>query len=150
MATIQRAPTPALAFQRARLVAVLWEDFDAQQRAFTPPKPVLVLPVEKMDTGSADFAAWLASAQAAQQTEARAKKDLTDVQTALEKLHARLDRDNKRWYGAWTKTYPADTPEGILARLARLGGFGFGQVGFAGVFGVKAPEVSTTEPGRRR
>ena len=34
--------------------------------------------------------------------------------------------------------------------LTRLGGFGFGQVGFAGVFGVKAPEVSTTEPGRRR
>ena len=103
--------------QRARLVAALWEDFDAQQRAFTPPKPVLVLSVEKVDVGSADFATLLASAQAAQQMEARAEKDWIDVQTALEKLHARLDRDNKRWYGAWTKTYPADTPEGILARL---------------------------------
>ena len=102
--------------KRARLVVALWEDFDAQQQALTPPKPPLLLPVEKVDVGAADFAALLASAQAAQQTEARAEKRATDARTALAKLHARLDRDNKRWYGAWTITYPPDTPEGDAAR----------------------------------
>lgn len=102
--------------KRARLVLALWEDFDAQQQALLPPKPPLVLPVEAVDVGAAGFAGLLPSAQAAQQAKARAEKRWTDAQTALEKLHARVDRDNKRWYGAWTKIYPPDTPEGDLAR----------------------------------
>ena len=102
--------------RRARLVQSLWGDFNALQQEITPPKGLLTLAEGESEMGVAEFSALLGECIAAQTAETGAEKNVTDARAALEKLHAQVDRNNKRWYRAWTKLYPVDTPEGDAAR----------------------------------
>ena len=85
--------------RRARLVAKLWANFNTQQAALTPPKPALTVRQGTVDVTAAQFTLLYAAARA-----------------ALRAMDLKVDRDNKRWYAAWLKAYPAGTPEGDVAR----------------------------------
>ena len=102
--------------RRARLVVGLWADFNAAQAALTPPEPALTVQVDDAPLGQPAFAALIEACVASQQTVADAGRDLTKAKEALRTKARQVDRDNKRWYGAWLKAYPAGTEAGDTAR----------------------------------
>ena len=102
--------------RRARLVVGLWAAFNQAQAAQTPPEPALTAKVNGVTMTQASFETLIANCLVAQQSVATAQTALTDAKAALSALARKVDRDNKRWYGAWTKLYPAGTPEGDNAR----------------------------------
>ena len=102
--------------RRARLVVGLWADFDAAQAAQTPPEPALTVKVDDAPLGQPAFAQLIADCVTSQQAVANAQRALTSAKESLHTLARRVDRDNKRWYGAWTKAYPVGTEEGDTAR----------------------------------
>jgi hypothetical protein len=112
----------ASALRRARLVAPLWEDFNAQLAAATPPKPAFTIDYKQpgsdlppVTVTQADFAALIGNCEAALTSVAGVNRSVTNAKSALASLDKRVDRDNKRWYKAWVKNYPEGTPEGDAA-----------------------------------
>jgi hypothetical protein len=110
------------ALNRARLVAPLWADFDAQAAAATPPGQPLVMAYRVPDSDApprvvdrAAFAALIADCEKALRTQAEKRRAVTNARSALRRLERRVDRDNKRWFKAWVNHYPAGTPEGDAA-----------------------------------
>jgi hypothetical protein len=110
------------ALRRARLVAPLWSDFNAQLAAQTPPKPAFTLQYQKPGSddmavaiGQAEFVTLVSDCEAALNTVAGQQRTVTNAKSALRSLESRVDRDNKRWYQAWTAQFPAGTPEGDAA-----------------------------------
>ena len=101
---------------RAQLLAGVWHDFDVARQAETPSQAPLVMKQGTANVTAAQFAQLLQDAIAAQSTEATAARTLSSARTALRIADRQVNRHNKRWYAAWTKTYPVDTPEGDAAR----------------------------------
>ena len=113
----------AQSLRRARLVHALWVDYNASLAAEAPPAPALTVVYKKKDSedpaevvSAADFNT-LVTVNAPQSVAAREEKlrIVNNTKTALRSGEAKLDRDNKRWYLAWLKTYPAGTAEGDAA-----------------------------------
>ena len=107
--------------RRARLVVELWLAFDELQTAMVPPKPGLTLKYKdgndvETDENASTFASLVVTCLAGQNNEAVAIKNVSATKTALRTLERKVDRHNKRWYGAWTKAFLAGTAEGDAAR----------------------------------
>ena len=71
-----------------------------------------VVPEENAST----FAALVANRLAGQKNEATAIRNVSEAKTPLRTLERKVDRDDKRLYKAWTKSYLDDTTEGDAAR----------------------------------
>ena len=113
---VRTGVSPEEELRRARLVAELWKDFDAQRAAQSPPKPSLMVRQKDVDVGAAAFESLYAACETAQKAQAAAEKNLTNARVALLTMARRVDRDNKRWYRAWSKNFGPGTPEGDCAR----------------------------------
>ena len=109
-------PQPDQALHRARLVGELWSDFNADQQAQSPPQAPLVVREGETDLGQAEFGELYDDCLAAQKAVGQAAKEVTKAKAALGALVRQVDRDNKRWYRAWTRLFPAGTVEGDAAR----------------------------------
>lgn len=113
----------AQSLRRARLVEGLWVDFNAAQATEIPAKPALSVKYKKKDsedpavdiTAAAFHTLITTTAPEAIATREEKLRLVNNAKTALRTAEAKLDRDNKRWYLAWLKTYPAGTAEGDAA-----------------------------------
>ena len=113
----------ATSLRRGRLVAGLWLDFNAALAEESPVLPPLIMKYQKADSDDAEvnvtqenFNTLIGNCLAAQNNEANALRPVSNAKSALRAQDRRVDRDNKRWYRAWTKFYPEGTPEGDAAR----------------------------------
>lgn len=108
--------TETSALRRAGYLFGLWEDFNAMLAAQVPVQAALTLGVTgnaAMDRGQfmslcAQFASLRSDVQ-------NMEREVNKAKTALRALESKTDRNNKRWYGAWMKQFPAGTPEGDAA-----------------------------------
>lgn len=113
----------AQSLRRARLVHALWVDFNAALAAETPPEPALSVAYKKKNSedpvesvSAADFNTLVTITLPNDIASREDKLRLVNkAKTALRTGESKLDRDNKRWYLAWLKTYPAGTAEGDAA-----------------------------------
>lgn len=98
---------------RGQLLVGLWTDFEQTQTAGQP----LSFKLSATETVTrSHFQALLDRCLAAQQALADQRNRLSQAKAALRSVEGQVDRMNKRWYAAWTKTFPPGTPEGDAAR----------------------------------
>lgn len=99
---------------RACHLARLWRDFDASHPAEGRPLGIKLSLTETIHF--AQFQTLMKSCDSAQEEVALQRNAVCRAKTALRAIERQLDRYNKRWYLAWTRTFPAGTPEGDAAR----------------------------------
>ena len=102
--------------QSRQLGRIAIDFLDTARAAETPPKPALTLKQGTATVTATQFAQLLADFIAGQKSQSDAARAVSTAKTALRVANRQVDRNNKRWYVAWTKTYPAGTPEGDAAR----------------------------------
>jgi len=93
--------------ERARRVISLWNRANAVRAAKTPPLPALLLGT----TAVADLQTRLSNHPALLQTVENERSELNQKKSQLNSTARRVDRNNKRWYAAWSKNFPVDSPE---------------------------------------
>ena len=102
----------AAILDRGRMVLTLWTGINAHWAAATPPLPPLTLPKPGGGTWAvADLAAAIPAVGVLAQEVWDAAGPLSDKRSLRRNLAARTDRNNKRWYDAWSAHFPAGTPE---------------------------------------
>lgn len=93
--------------ERARRVISLWNRVNALRAAKTPPLPPLLLGTIAV----ADLQTRLSNHAALLQTVENEKSELNQLKGLLNKTARRVDRNNKRWYAAWSKNFVSGSPE---------------------------------------
>lgn len=113
----------AQTLRRARRVKGLWTAYNARLAALTPPKPALTIDYQQAGSinppetvALADFEGLIDDALAAQTTDEDRQREVSTAKSNLRATERRVDRDNKRWYKAWTKKFPEGTVKGDAAR----------------------------------
>ena len=110
---IQAGVSEASDLNRARKVVALWTAVNADRAAQAPPLAPITLKKagDSSDVALADFQTAVQGYQTLQQNVATADTNLTKAKSALRVQTLRTDANNKRWYAAWGKTYPAGSAE---------------------------------------
>jgi len=93
--------------ERARRVISLWNRANAVRAAMTPALPPLLLGT----VGVAGLQTRLTDHPVLLQTVENERSELNQKKSLLMKTARRVDRNNKRWYAAWSKFFAIGSPE---------------------------------------
>ena len=93
--------------ERARRVISFWNRVNALRAAMTPALPPLLLGT----VGVADLQTRLTTHPVLLQTLENEKSELNQKKGLLTTTARRIDRNNKRWYAAWSKNFAEGSPE---------------------------------------
>jgi hypothetical protein len=93
--------------ERARRVISLWNRVNAKRAAMAPPLPALLLGT----TAVADLTTALNNHPGLLQTVENERSELSQKKSQLQATARRVDRNNKRWYGAWANNFADGSPE---------------------------------------
>jgi hypothetical protein len=95
------------AMERGRRVVSLWNRVNAKRAAMTPPLPALLLGT----TAVADLQTALTNHPGLLQTVENERSELSQKKSQLQTTARRVDRNNKRWFGAWSNNFAEGSPE---------------------------------------
>lgn len=93
--------------ERARRVVSLWNRVNTVRAAMTPALPALTLGTNTV----AGLQTRLTNHPALLQTVENERSELNQKKSALNATARRVDRNNKRWYAAWSKNFAVGSPE---------------------------------------
>lgn len=93
--------------ERARRVISLWTRANTVRAAKTPLLPVLLLGAVAV----ADLQTRLTNHPSLLQTVENERSELNQKKSELNATARRIDRNNKRWYAAWSKNFAVNSPE---------------------------------------
>ena len=93
--------------ERARRVISLWTRANAVRAAKTPPLPVLLLGAVAV----ANLQTRLTNHPTLLQAVENERSELNQKKSQLNATARRVDRNNKRWYAAWSKNFAVGSPE---------------------------------------
>ena len=93
--------------ERARRVVSLWNRVNLLRAAMTPALPALTLGT----TTVANLQTLLTNHPALLQTVEDERSELNQKTSVLKTTSRRIDRNNKRWYAAWSKNFAVGSPE---------------------------------------
>jgi hypothetical protein len=93
--------------ERARRVISLWNRVNTTRAAMTPALPPLTLGAKTV----ADLQTLLTAHPALLQTLENERSELSQKKSILATTVRRVDRNNKRWYAAWSKNFAVGSPE---------------------------------------
>ncbi len=95
--------------ERARRVVSLWTRANTARLGHSPPPPLGPLLLGSI--GVADLQTLLANHPGLLQTVENERSELSQKSSLLNTTARRVDRNNKRWYLAWSKFFPVGSPE---------------------------------------
>ena len=101
--------------ERSRRIISLWHRVNAKRAAMTPALPALLLG----STSVADLTTAVANHPGLMQIVENERSELSQTKSQLQTTARRVDRNNKRWYGAWGTNFAVGSPE-HLAMLSQI------------------------------
>ena len=109
---------------RGQSTLTIWMETNVRRAAATPALSPLLLPKAGGGTwAAADFSAALTAVPVLGQQVKDAAAPLSEKRSARRTLATRVDRANKRWFGAWGAHFPEGTPEhDALSQITTEGG----------------------------
>lgn len=113
--------TPENAVARGRKVIILLTAFNAERAAATPPDPEFSIKnavANAPDMKLADLQTLVDDMPDLEQDVEDAKSALNKQRSALKKLSTKVDKNNKRWFDAWSGNFPDGSDE--LAALSQI------------------------------
>ena len=93
--------------ERSRRIVSLWNRVNTKRAAMTPALPALLLGT----TSVANLTTALNNHPGLMQTVENERSELNQKKSQLQTTARRVDRNNKRWYGAWGNNFAIGSPE---------------------------------------